>query len=192
MPRLRDASKRSQILRAAKTLFAEAGFDATSMTSLARVAGLPVGSLYTYFPGKDAILEAIVDEGWGEFADGLSAGLAGRADAAGRVEYLVREALPALFVDVELISILVTEAGRSSRLGEKLDMLATLLSGILEGEAGSGGAIDRESVRVGVAVILLGSLDVVRLAARAPVGISQEQVVRFVAQIAATALGPPA
>lgn len=192
MPRLRDASKRAQILRAAKTLFAEAGFDATSMTSLARAAGLPVGSLYTYFPGKDAILEAIVDEGWGEFADGLSAGLAGRAGAAGRVEYLVREALPALFVDVELISILVTEAGRSSRLGEKLDMLATLLSGILEGGAGSGGAIDRESLRVGVAVILLGSLDVVRLAARAPVGISQEQVVRFVAQIAATALGSPA
>ncbi|MEN6477945.1 MAG: helix-turn-helix domain-containing protein, partial [Rectinema sp.] len=129
MSRSRDPAKRETILREAKRLFARDGYDAASMGTLARAAGLPVGSLYTYFSGKEAIIEAIVEEGWGEFIFGLEAGLAAEHGLEARIDYLVYQALPGLFVDVDLITILLSEAGRSARLGEKLDRLASLVAG---------------------------------------------------------------
>ncbi len=54
--------RRSQILEAALRLFSERGFEATSMDSLAAAAGVAKGTLYLYFPTKDALRDAIFDE----------------------------------------------------------------------------------------------------------------------------------
>lgn len=172
-----DPARRGSILREAKALFAREGYDATSMTRIAEAAGVPVGSLYTYFDGKSALMEAIVEEGWGEFAASLEAGIAHAADAAARLDFLVRHALPALFVDVDLITILVSEAGRSARLGEKLDRLSSLLERALP-------VRDPADLRVGIAVLLLGSLETVRLSSRTPLGIRPEEVTAFVGRLA--------
>jgi AcrR family transcriptional regulator len=47
------------ILDAAATLFAEQGVDAVSVNAIASHAGSSVGSLYHFFPNKDAILDAL-------------------------------------------------------------------------------------------------------------------------------------
>ena len=55
MPRLPDPERRALILRVARQEFARAGFTHTTMADIARAAGMGVGSLYVYFPTKDAI-----------------------------------------------------------------------------------------------------------------------------------------
>jgi len=46
---------RERILQAAKRLFREQGFDTTTTRDLAREAGIAAGTLFNYFPSKEAI-----------------------------------------------------------------------------------------------------------------------------------------
>lgn len=55
-PLLVDA-RREQLASAAVELFIRHGYHPTSVRDIARAAGLSVGSVYTYFPSKDSILE---------------------------------------------------------------------------------------------------------------------------------------
>ncbi|MBC7990769.1 MAG: TetR/AcrR family transcriptional regulator [Luteimonas sp.] len=48
------------ILEAASILFAKDGFDATSTTRIAERAGVSVGSLYEYFPNKEALVAKLI------------------------------------------------------------------------------------------------------------------------------------
>ena len=67
MPRVaaaqRDAleeSRRTQIVEAAVRLWLQRGFDATAVEAIAREAGLAKGTVYLYFPSKEALLEEAV------------------------------------------------------------------------------------------------------------------------------------
>jgi AcrR family transcriptional regulator len=48
-------------LEAAEALFAELGFEGTTMTEVAQRAGSSIGALYSYFPNKKAIALALLD-----------------------------------------------------------------------------------------------------------------------------------
>ncbi len=54
--------KRQQILDAALKLFADSGFHATSISKIAKEAGVSKGNMYNYFDSKEALLYAIADE----------------------------------------------------------------------------------------------------------------------------------
>lgn len=54
--------QRERILDVALDLMAERGASATSMRALASACGLNVAALYHYFPSKDALLRAVIDE----------------------------------------------------------------------------------------------------------------------------------
>ena len=47
------------LLNAGGELFAEKGYDATTMTEIAQRAGASIGSLYQFFPSKEALAEAL-------------------------------------------------------------------------------------------------------------------------------------
>jgi AcrR family transcriptional regulator len=51
---------RQRILEAAKELFQSAGFEATTTRDIAREAGIAAGTLFNYFPTKEAIVLALV------------------------------------------------------------------------------------------------------------------------------------
>ena len=55
------AASRARILEAALRLFAEHGYERTSVKMIARAAGVSQGLLYNYFAGKDALLAAIFE-----------------------------------------------------------------------------------------------------------------------------------
>jgi AcrR family transcriptional regulator len=61
------------VLDAADQVLARDGADAFTTTRIARAAGVPVGSVYRYFPDKDAIVEALATRYWSEFADLVAA-----------------------------------------------------------------------------------------------------------------------
>jgi len=54
-------STRERILNAALRLFHEQGFAATGISTICREAGVNPGSLYYFFPSKDALLEAALE-----------------------------------------------------------------------------------------------------------------------------------
>ena len=51
-----------RVLEAAGNIFAEKGFDAATTEEIAERAGVSIGSLYQYFPNKEALFEAIADQ----------------------------------------------------------------------------------------------------------------------------------
>jgi AcrR family transcriptional regulator len=57
-----DSAKRRQIVQGARAIFLAKGFDAASMSDIARAAGVSKGTLYVYFENKEQLFEAIVHE----------------------------------------------------------------------------------------------------------------------------------
>lgn len=58
----RKAERRDQILDAARRCFARNGLHSTSMDDVITESGLSAGALYRYFPGKDALILATLDD----------------------------------------------------------------------------------------------------------------------------------
>ena len=57
--RPRGHARVAALLEAAASVFAEDGYDATTMTEVAARAGAPIGSLYQFFPTKALLAEAL-------------------------------------------------------------------------------------------------------------------------------------
>jgi AcrR family transcriptional regulator len=74
----RGGATRRELLRAATTLFAELGYEATSTEAVLQRSGISRGSLYHHFANKRALFEAVLDEVEANVAQGL---LAAAADA---------------------------------------------------------------------------------------------------------------
>ncbi|MEL6470933.1 MAG: TetR/AcrR family transcriptional regulator [Cyanobacteria bacterium J06623_4] len=66
MARIRDEEsfqkKRLQILDVAAQCFIESGFHGTGMAKICKAAGISPGALYRYFPSKESMIEAIVEQ----------------------------------------------------------------------------------------------------------------------------------
>lgn len=57
-------SSRDRLREAAKTLFAERGYETTSTAAIARLAGTSQSQLIKHFTNKEGLLEAIFDHAW--------------------------------------------------------------------------------------------------------------------------------
>ncbi len=60
--RARYDARRREVVATAAELFAERGYDSTSISELTEATGLAAGGLYHYIEGKDDLLIAICDE----------------------------------------------------------------------------------------------------------------------------------
>ena len=199
MSRKKDADKRQLILVEAKRMFASNGYAGTSMNGLAKKLGISVGSLYTYFDSKETLMNTIIEEGWNEFAGYLEKGLVSDAGPAipadadaslSKLAFLLRNALPALFKDLDLIAILLAQADSTSHLKEKLEYLASLIAAIILDQNGKRIApVKLTTLKAGLAVMLLGSLETLRLIHRAGIDIEADDVIAFLVSSVEGALG---
>jgi AcrR family transcriptional regulator len=76
----RSTRRLTAFLEAAEALFAEFGFETTTMTAIADRAGSSIGALYSYFPDKKAIALGLLDtyagqikEHWRQLFDQVAA-----------------------------------------------------------------------------------------------------------------------
>jgi len=58
--RARGKQRVAQLLQAAAAVFAEKGFESATMTEIAARAGAPIGSLYQFFPAKEALADTLL------------------------------------------------------------------------------------------------------------------------------------
>src|SRR3954454_25026574 len=91
-PHAAQASTRDRIVAAAVSLFAEQGFDATSVTEVVARAGVAKGALYHHFASKDDLLYEV-------YRELVDRQLAGLRDILGR-ELPPAEALRELIADL--------------------------------------------------------------------------------------------
>jgi|GEM_PF-223341 len=205
MSRSKAPAKRESLLAAAKRFFATKGYENTSMQDLANAVGVPVGSVYTYFASKQALLTAVIEEGWAEFSNQLAQGLAAyktyetyetsgdsALSALQQLSFLIEVALPRLFSDVDLISILFAEAGRASNLEAKLNQLTELVISIIEAYQKSKGppqVLDQQAIKTELAILFLGSLEAVRLQAHAGIGVQSQDVLAVLQNVVEATLG---
>lgn len=71
----RSRARLGRVLDAAELVLEQSGADGFNTTAVARTAGVSVGTVYRFFPDKQAIVEALAVRYWSDFAD-LVAGVA--------------------------------------------------------------------------------------------------------------------
>jgi len=145
------------LVRAATDLFVTNGWAATGMRDVARAAGVAVDTLYSHYPSKRALLDAVVDQaaagddapvavaerpeframGRGRRADRISAAAAVVAAISGRTAPFARLIRDAAVGDPEIAGVL-----RATRDRQRADVAAGL--GLVLGRAPT--AAERDGV----------------------------------------------
>jgi len=87
MARLRSDDKRDAILAAAISVFAEGGLSAPT-SAISKAAGIAEGPLFTYFPTKDDLLNALYRQIKLELAEVLMSGFARKKDVRGKLQHI--------------------------------------------------------------------------------------------------------
>lgn len=85
-------ARATDIRDAARTLFAQRGYEATSMRAIADEADVSIGLAYNYFPGKEALLQSIVKDGMAQVRETLDE-LDGTAPPEDRLRRFVQTSL---------------------------------------------------------------------------------------------------
>jgi AcrR family transcriptional regulator len=78
--RQRGRLRVAAILAAGREVFREKGYDATTMTEIAARSGTAIGSLYRFFPSKESLADALLQDYAQQMVEGL-AKLATQVDA---------------------------------------------------------------------------------------------------------------
>lgn len=139
----KHAARRQAILDAAKACFAKRGFHQTSTAEICAAAGMSPGNLFHYFPNKQAIIGAIVDQE-GEETAVFFRDLGARDDLYGAlVEFM--DVVLELAGDVDFSSLALeisAEAGRepaiAARVGRNDRELRAALEQLLTDAAARG------------------------------------------------------
>jgi AcrR family transcriptional regulator len=115
-----DEETRTVIIDAARDEFATSGYAATSMESVARVAGVSTKTLYRLIPNKAALFEAIIGNGIDRFVSRIRL----KGCENGDIECALRDALIAcgeLILDGAVIGLLRMVIGESDKFPEIAD-----------------------------------------------------------------------
>src|SRR4051794_29901990 len=94
--RMTGRERREQLISVGRSLFAEKGFDATSIEEIAARAGVSKPVVYEHFGGKEGLYAVVVDREMGDLLDRLT-----RALDAAHPRVLVERAALALLTYIE-------------------------------------------------------------------------------------------
>lgn len=161
--RRRGHERVATLLSAASDCFVEKGFDASTMTEIAARAGASIGSLYQFFPTKEALAEALITShanGLNEHMEQLVAQTAGwtTEELAARLlrtfaDY--RKQHPSFVALVEVAGSLPSMLGRTIRQRMR-DYLSQILAihapGIPAGELRPAAMVVQQLMKAAVAL----------------------------------------
>ena len=122
-PRKQASQERSRatvdaLIEATARILVREGFDRASTNRIAEQAGVSIGSLYQYFPSKDALVAAVIDRHRAELG-AVARGALAKASAQPikqAVRTLVAAAIEAHRIDPRLHRVLAEQIPRTGRL----------------------------------------------------------------------------
>ncbi|HET7334104.1 MAG TPA: TetR/AcrR family transcriptional regulator [Rhizomicrobium sp.] len=167
--RRRKHARPQEILGAALVVFAEKGFAAARMEDIAKQAGVTKGTIYLYFPSKDAVFKSLVRESIGTTLDII---IENAKAYSGPSADIVRMALSriALFLSesdlAALPKIILSETGQFPELArfyrsEIIDKGLGFLTGVIERGIARGefrAVPPQHAARLCIAPALLGAI----------------------------------
>jgi len=122
-PRKHASQERSRatvdaLIEATARILVREGFDRASTNRIAEVAGVSIGSLYQYFPGKEALVAAVIDR---HSQDTMRVARRALAEVAAQpieaaVRTIVAAAIEAHRIDPKLHRVLAEQIPRTGRL----------------------------------------------------------------------------
>ncbi|HET6613731.1 MAG TPA: TetR/AcrR family transcriptional regulator [Kofleriaceae bacterium] len=134
---------RPRLLGAARERFLSDGVDGASLRAIARTAKTSIGMLYYYFPSKDDLFFAVVDEVYSDLLADLTRALAADAPAEERLARLYARLAEITDNEVDIVRLVAREIlAPSPRLARLIDrftrghlplVIDTLRAGLAEG-----------------------------------------------------------
>lgn len=155
---------RREILRAAARAAATHGFESITLRDIARETGYTVGTLYTYFDGKEAILEGLIGETGDIVLQTLEEPMPSGLSFAQKLELLVQRQLRVAEEWREAVFVLMAvmlQGGivtRSMKLGTDTNFHTTLAKWI---KANAPASDLEEQEPIEVSLVYLGVLQAV-------------------------------
>lgn len=132
-----------RIVHAARERFLTEGVDGASLRRIARDAGTSIGMLYYYFPTKDELFLAVVEEVYAELLAEITATLSPDVPVEERLRRLYTRIAAVSDTEMQIIKLVIREALVSStrlhsliarfQRGHLPLVLATLLDGVRDG-----------------------------------------------------------
>jgi AcrR family transcriptional regulator len=105
------AANRAAILDAAMVVFGEAGYGATSVRDIVRGTGLASGTFYNYFPDKESIFRALVEDTGAEARRRVRAARRRATDARGFIGDSYRAYFEFIVEDPSTFAFMARNAG---------------------------------------------------------------------------------
>lgn len=132
---------RERVLDAALTSFGTRGYDGTSLDAIATELGVAKQTVLYYHRSKEALFDAVIDQGSAELTDRLEEALAAAGPGWGRVDAVVRTVFRLAIRRPELLGLLreVSRTGEpTARMAAALDPLVQRAVSFLEHEMAAG------------------------------------------------------
>lgn len=107
------ADKESAIVEVAYDMIAAKGFSRTTITEIARAAGVAEGTVYLYFENKDALASAVLAAFYERLTTRAETGVKKRTDIRGKLIFLARHHLESIMRESSILE-LITVADRNS------------------------------------------------------------------------------
>jgi AcrR family transcriptional regulator len=117
------SERREEVLRAAASCFAEAGYRATSMRTIGDAAGLLAGSLYTHFDSKLQMLEELMSRFFHELLPRQRAAYAAAGSVADRLQLLIDEVVAVCDRHREVVMVIEVDWHEISNTKELSDIV---------------------------------------------------------------------
>jgi len=140
--------RRESILEVAGESFLTKGYAGTSMSAIAAALGGSKGTLWSYFPSKEALFEAVLDHATAAFRERLSSLLDPCSDLVSTLERFAQSFIEKVTSPeaIALQRLIQGEAGRSPEVGEIFYQRAPRRTQLLLADFLSG-AMDRGALR---------------------------------------------
>lgn len=103
------ARRREEILHAAAHLFAERGYAGLDVQAVADALGIGKGTVYRYFPTKDALFLAAVDRGIRQLSEVIDNTVRQHADPLDQIRYSIQTYLAYFAENPDLVELLIQE-----------------------------------------------------------------------------------
>jgi TetR/AcrR family transcriptional regulator, cholesterol catabolism regulator len=103
-----QAARRDRVVTAALQLAAEGGYDAVQMRDVAQTAEVALGTIYRYFPSKDALLAGVMHQWMTDLEQRLSQRAPRGATTAERVFDVLRRAVHGMEREPRLAEAVIT------------------------------------------------------------------------------------
>lgn len=144
LPRRRKSARRSEILTAAREVFALHPYDEASISDIAARAGCVEGTIYTYFRSKRELFDGVLAAFFDALIEDIEPRFASIQGTRDRLRFLVARHLQISLDDPGIGSVIVRESrGHGAYFGSKLHalnrrysrfLLQTLTDGVARGE----------------------------------------------------------